>query len=127
MTRAVVWVVLARMDGKTITGATWAEDARAWTMAEGVSDGTNPDSVVTCEQLAIILYRYVDCPHVSAGLQDFRDCDQVPVYAVDAMTWAVEQSVMTGKAGAHLDPKANAIRAKMAPILMWYCNVVTTA
>ena len=35
LTRAMLWTILARMDGETITGATWAQDARAWAMANG--------------------------------------------------------------------------------------------
>ena len=37
MTRAMVWAVLARMDGESVTGAGWIEAARAWAMREGVS------------------------------------------------------------------------------------------
>ena len=36
---------------ETITGSDWAEDARAWAMENGISDGTNPMSPVTREQL----------------------------------------------------------------------------
>lgn len=127
MTRAMVWAILARMDGETITGATWEETARAWAMNEGISDGTNPNSAVTREQLAAMLYRYARSPHVSTGLKDFQDAGQVSSYAVDAMAWAVEQGIITGKSGARLDPKADATRAEMAAMLMRYCNVVTMA
>lgn len=127
MTRAMVWAILARMDGETITGATWEETARAWAMNEGISDGTNPNSAVTREQLAAMLYRYAGSPHVSTGLKDFQDAGQVSSYAVDAMAWAVEQGIITGKSGARLDLKADATRAEMAAMLMRYCNVVTMA
>lgn len=30
LTRAMVWAILARADGKSVTGASWAEDARLW-------------------------------------------------------------------------------------------------
>ena len=45
MTRAMVWAILARVDGETVTGAAWATDARAWAMAEGVSDGTDANGL----------------------------------------------------------------------------------
>ena len=45
MTRAMVWAILARVDGETVTGAAWATDVRAWAMAEGVSDGTDPNGL----------------------------------------------------------------------------------
>lgn len=43
MTRAMVWAILARIDGETVTGADWASAARTWAMASGVSDGTRPE------------------------------------------------------------------------------------
>ena len=49
MTRAMFWAVLGRMDGQTITGTNWVEQARNWAMREGVSDGTNPNDYVTRE------------------------------------------------------------------------------
>ena len=33
MTRAIVWAILARIDGETVTGANWADTARTWAMA----------------------------------------------------------------------------------------------
>ena len=33
LTRAMVWAMLARADGKSVTGASWAEDARLWATA----------------------------------------------------------------------------------------------
>ena len=39
MTRAMVWAILARIDGQTVTGDGWIETAREWAVAEGVSDG----------------------------------------------------------------------------------------
>ena len=50
MTRAMVWAILARMDGETVTGASWQAEAREWAMANGVSDGTDPNGLVTREQ-----------------------------------------------------------------------------
>ena len=51
-----------RADGQTIAGESWAEDARAWAVAQGVSDGTNPDGTVTREELVTMLYRYIGSP-----------------------------------------------------------------
>ena len=55
MTRAMVWAILARIDGETVTGADWAAEAREWAVAAGVSDGTDPDGYVTREQLVTML------------------------------------------------------------------------
>ena len=37
----MVWAILARIDGVTVTGSNWAETARSWAMAKGISDGEN--------------------------------------------------------------------------------------
>ena len=58
MTRAMVWAILARVDGETVTGANWADTAREWAVANGVSDGENASGYVTREQLAAMLWRY---------------------------------------------------------------------
>mgnify|MGYP002282503641 CR=1 FL=1 len=53
MTRAMFYTVLARLDGVDTTGgATWYEKAMAWAVAEGITDGTNPQGTLTREQLA---------------------------------------------------------------------------
>ena len=43
VTRAMVWTVLARMDGEdTASTSLWYAKAQQWAMETGVSDGTNP-------------------------------------------------------------------------------------
>lgn len=58
-TRAMLWTILARMDGTDTnsTGA-WYAAAQDWAVKHGVSDGTSPDGKITREQLATMLYRY---------------------------------------------------------------------
>ena len=71
MTRAMFWAVLGRIDGETITGSDWADEARDWAMSEGVSDGTNPNGLVTREQMVTMLWRYArrapTAPAISAA------------------------------------------------------------
>ena len=62
LTRCMMWTILARMDGETIAGANWAQDARAWAMDNGVSDGTDADRAVAREELVTMLWRYVGKP-----------------------------------------------------------------
>ena len=117
VTRAMVWTVLARIDGETITGSDWAEDARAWAMENGISDGTNPMSPVTREQLAAMLYRYAGSPAVSGSLSDYPDAEQVSDWARDAMLWATENGIING-IGGKLSPASGATRAQLATMLM---------
>ncbi len=120
MTRAMVWAILARMDGETVTGANWIETARAWAMAEGVSDGTDPTGLVTREQLATMLWRYAGEPASEYDLAAFTDASSVSAWALDAMRWAVENGIVTGVTATTLEPQGTATRAQCAAILMRY-------
>lgn len=62
MDRSMVWTVLACLAGQTISGSTWAVDAQAWAVAQGVSDGTNPGGAVSREELVTMLYRFAGSP-----------------------------------------------------------------
>ena len=74
MTRAMFFTVLARLDGVDTTGgATWYEKAMAWAVAEGITDGTNPEATITREQLAVMLYRYAGSPAAEGSLTGFAD------------------------------------------------------
>ena len=118
MTRAMVWAILARIDGETVTGANWVETAREWAMASGVSDGENADGYVTREQLATMLWRYAGEPASSYSLSAFADADSVSGYAATAMAWAVEHGIITGVTDTTLVPQGTATRAQCAAMLM---------
>ena len=122
MTRAMVWTILARIDGETITDTSWAEDARAWAMESGVSDGTDPNGLVTREQLAAMLYRYAGEPAVSGSLSTFTDAASVSAYAADATAWCVEQGIITGTTATTLAPQGAATRAQCAAMLMRFAE-----
>ena len=122
-TRAMVWTILARMDGETITGSTWVEDARAWAMANGVSDGTGADDAVTREQLVTMIWRYVGEPQGTGDLSGFADADTVSGWAEEAMSWSVGTGLIQGDENG-LTPTATAIRAQIAAILMRFCENV---
>ena len=119
VTRAMVWTVLARMDGEnTEGGSTWYSKARTWAMENGVSDGANPEAAITREQLATMLYRYCGSPAVSGSLSGYADGSSVSDWAEDAMLWAIEQGLIEGIGGNKLAPAADTTRAQLAQILM---------
>ena len=124
MTRAMVWAILARIDGETVTGANWVETAREWAMANGVSDGTDADGYVTREQLATMLWRYAGEPASSYSLSAFTDADSVSDYAEAAMAWAVEHGIITGVTDTTLVPQGTATRAQCAAMLMRFVENV---
>ena len=124
MTRAMVWAILARIDGETVTGANWVETAREWAMANGVSDGENADGYVTREQLATMLWRYAGEPASSYSLSAFTDASSVSDYAATAMAWAVEHGIITGVTDTTLVPQGTATRAQCAAMLMRFAENV---
>ena len=130
MTRAMVWAILARIDGETVTGAAWATDARAWAMAEGVSDGTDPNGLVTREQFATMLYRYAVAKgyDVSIGestnILSYADFASISEYAIPAMQWACGSGIVTGVTDSTLAPQGTATRAQCAAMLMRFIEGV---
>lgn len=117
-TRSMLMTILARMDGVDTTGGdTWYSKGMAWAIAEGVSDGTNPDGTITREQLAVMLYRYAGSPAVSSASLSFSDAGQVSSWAVDGVKWAVANGVISGKGNNTLDAQGSATRAEVAQML----------
>ena len=122
VTRATMWTILARMDGvDTEGGESWYEKARTWAVAEGVSDGTNPDVVVTREQIAAMLYRYAGSP-AAEGQLDFADSAAVSDWAAQAVMWAVEDGILTGTPDGRLNPQGTATRAEAAVMLQRFAD-----
>ena len=123
MTRAMVWAILARMDGETVTGASWQAEARSWAMESGVSDGTDPNGLVTREQFATMLWRYAGEPASAQSLSGYTDASSVSGWAGTAMAWAVEKGIVTGVTAATLVPQGTATRAQAAAMLMRFAQL----
>lgn len=119
MTRAMVWTVVARLNGvDTAEGDTWYEAGQKWAVKAGISDGTNPDGTVTREQLAAMLYRYAGEPAVSGTISGFVDGDKVSDWAEDAMLWATTNGIIAGMEDGMLNPQGTATRVQVAAIMM---------
>ena len=126
MTRAMLWTVLAKVDGQTLaSGNPWYSAAQSWAIKAGVSDGTNPNGSITREQLAQMLYRLAGAASTStASLSSFSDGGKVSSWAQNAMAWAVDNSILSGRSGGVLDPQGNATRAEVAAMLRQYVENV---
>ena len=129
MTRAMVWTVLARLDGINTTGEIWYAAGQQWAMEHGISDGTNPNAEVTREQMAAMLYRYALLKEYDtaekADLAGYADAASISDYAVEAMAWANAKKVINGVTTTTLEPQMDAARAQVAQMLKSFCeNVV---
>jgi len=134
MNRAMLATVLYRLEDAAASGShgfadvaegTWYTDAVTWASQSGIVTGTgngfNPSGNVTREQLATMLYRYAKTlgmdTAVRGSLNSFADSGRTSGWAKDAMTWAVDNGLITGKGSSTLDPGGSATRAEVAAIL----------
>lgn len=118
LTRAMVWTILARIEGAdTEGGETWYAKARDWAMETGVSDGTDAMGAITREQLVTMLWRSRGEPVVDF-LLTARDTDSISSWAYEAMRWAVSEGIIEGDENGFISPAATATRAQAAAIIM---------
>ena len=140
--RGMIVTILYRMEGSPAAGAPKFSDvvadkyyakAIAWATEKGIAsgypDGTfAPESNITREQLAVILYRYAAYKGygtaASKDLSGFADRADVSGYAADALRWAVGAKLISGVTDTTLVPKGSATRAQAASILMRFCQTI---
>ena len=120
MTRAMLTVVLARLDGVEVSGRSAYKDGIAWAVDKGISDGRDPGGQVTREQFITMLYRYAGSPAVTDAQLPFSDAASVSGYARDAVCWAAENGILNGLGDGSFRPKGNATRAQAASLLTRY-------
>lgn len=141
--RAMVVTILYRLEKtpsftadnpfKDVSTGQWYTNAVIWAAENGIVNGTAPDrfepnSNITREQLAAIMYRYAEYkgyPMKEGTLDGFNDVNQIDEYAMQAMTWAVGEGIINGtedETGKYLDPQGNANRAMIATILMRFVS-----
>ena len=89
-----------------------------------IRDRFCPNSPVTREQFAAILYRYAQLQgqDVSnqADLSAYLDAGKLSNYAQSPMAWAVAEGLIRGVSETTLCPKASSTRAQAAVILVRY-------
>lgn len=124
MTRAMLWTVIARLSGmQDSEGDSWYSAARDYVTSDGVSDGSDPDSAITKEQLVTMLWRKYGEAESYADLSLFEDCDDVSDYASKAVKWAVETGILSGNDQGMLECKKIATRAEVAKIIETVMNL----
>ena len=141
-TRGMIVTMLWRLEGEPSAATSSFTDVAAdqyyakavnWAVAKNVVTGMDaktfaPNSPITREQLATILYRYAEYKEYSVkdtnDLAKFPDAGSVSSYATDAMKWAVGAGLVNGMDGK-LNPTGGATRAQVATMFMRFCeNIV---
>lgn len=110
--------------GDVATGA-WYTEAIRWATSRGIVGGYGngtfgPNDNITREQLAVMLWRYAGSPAATDKELHFTDADQASGFVLEALRWAAENGIMSGKGGGILDPKGLATRAQTAQMLKNY-------
>ena len=103
----------------------WYAKAVNWAAEQKVVSGIGnnlfaPERDITREELATMLWRYAESPKPVKTTLDFTDANKVSNFAKEALLWANENGIISGKGNGILDPKGNATRAEAAQMLMNY-------
>ena len=147
LTRGMIVTILYRHAGSPsvfdltnpfsdVPGGEWYTNAVIWAadaeIVLGVGGGLfAPNTNVTREQLATILYRYAQFLNkVTEGSLDgalaFADAGSISDYAKDAALYCFINGVITGKPGNLFDPQGLATRAEAATMLNRFIESLAT-
>lgn len=142
LTRAMMITVIHRLDGEKKTSekniftdvakGSWYENAVKWGYENKVVSGVgnnkfSPMGNLTREQLCVMLYNYTKYLGKStnkAKLTSFTDYKSVSSWATEAVSWAVDAGIITGKGNDTLAPKDGATRAEMAACIRRYTEKI---
>lgn len=139
LTRAMLVTILYRIEGsQDVEGESTFEDVKSgdwfcnaviWATQNNIVNGMSetefaPNSPVTREQFATIMYRYASNfkgYDVSVGedtnILSYDDFSAVSEYAIEALQYTVGSGLITGKTDSTLNPKDEATRAEAATII----------
>ncbi len=138
LSRAMLVTVLYRAEGEPeiaekagfedVSDDAYYAKAVAWAKANGIvngltSDSFAPDTLITREQFATIVYRFAQFKKVDTSVGEdtnilsYDDALQISDYAKAAIQFTVGSGVMAGRTQTTVNPKDNATRAEAATIL----------
>ena len=109
-----------------VTSGHWAVDAITWAaqndIVAGIGGGLyDPDSNVTREQFAVMLYKYARFKGydltATGDLTQFPDAGSISSWAETALSWANGKGLINGHENGTIDPKGGTIRAQAASIM----------
>lgn len=147
MNRAMLMTVLHRLAGTPevtngpgfddVPDDRWYAEAVRWGASQGITSGTggstfNPGGNITREQAVVMMYNYAVKYKgmefgAGADLSRFPDRSRVSEWAGTAMSWAVENGIVSGVKNGDtltLEPGRSATRAEMATMLRSFCEKI---
>lgn len=113
-------------DFTDVTSGHWAVDAITWAaqnnVVAGIGEGLyDPDSNVTREQFAQMLYNYAKYKGydltASGDLTQFPDAGSISSWAETALSWANGKGLINGHEDGTIDHQGSTIRAQAASIM----------
>ncbi len=136
-TRGMIVTILYRLENTPsvstacpftdVEAGSYYEKAITWAATNQIVSGTSattfaPDSNITREQMATILYRYAAYKQYDTddlvSLTGYSDAAQISSWAEPAVKWAVGSQIISGVSATELSPAGTATRAQVATILM---------
>lgn len=138
LNRAMMITILHRIDGDDSVYQTdifhdveknsWYENAVNWGFENKIVAGTGentfaPLNNLTREQLCVMLYNYtihIGMEPEYTEITSYTDHEMVSDWAKDAVSWAVQEKIITGKGNNTLAPNDSATRAEAAAVIRRY-------
>ena len=138
LTRAMLVTVLYRAEGspemtkpsgfEDVAADTYYTAAVAWAAENGIVYGVSetlfePETNITREQIAAILYRYASFKgyDVTVGedtnILSYEDFAEISEYAIEPLAWTAGTGILAGRTASTLNPQENATRAEAATVL----------
>ena len=143
LTRAMIAQMLWALEDKPVVNylmtyddvaaGAWYGEAVRWISSQGFMSGYSdeafgPNDPLTREQLCLILYNYADWAGygVSGGvsLGSYLDAGDASAWAVEALEWALDAGLISGRGEDLLAPAGTATRAEIAQIMMNFLEKV---
>ena len=143
MTRAMFAAVLSRFAKADTSGlenqftdiadGSWYAGAVNWAAENNIVAGNeegrfSPDSEITREQIAAVLYRYaqsigLDVSVSENPLQQFSDRGAISDWAAEALAWAVQAQILQGTGADTISPSDSATRAQAAAMIERFAQI----
>jgi len=134
ISRAMIVTILYRAEGSPavssdcrftdVIGDAYYRDAVIWAEENGIVFGVSdtefdPNTDITKEQLAAIVYRYLDSKDALTDTEadlECTDAEKVSEYAKTAVAYMLENDYMAVERAGMFDPKADALRCVAAEV-----------